>query len=336
MQTQHRSKAVTILVIIGALPCLATDALHAQKPTRRPKAHQQPAKPSQPDPGAARRARIAKAKAKSGVGRRPFRPRLIVTAVHQYKNLQRAVRENIQMDDEQAQRVDRLFEDLYEQLETGAPGARWILDPRDDDALRIGPKSVRLHGGRDAEQLKRMGGVRGLLPVITPVTPRRVFVERLTEEFYGEQVKQLTRVLRRWEVLQVPMGMRDDPVKRVRRSIQDPKIGLSDSETEAFKVMIDKRLRELIRTRADQETFAAVAEELRSEILQKLTPDQQKQFLTTHQELVEDAKRLDKKIEKAEAQAKAEAQERIKARKAEDDGKSSDAEKAKPAEAKPE
>lgn len=284
-----------------SLPSIST----ASEPQKDPQVATQPEATQE----TRRHRRFAK---KFGAQKPPQFPRSsIISAQHQIEHLRGYIKADLELSKEQAKDVDRIIDRLILELETGER----VGDTLEPSAVRLQreqERPMRIRNARDMQRFREFGRMKGasaLAPAgITPFSSRAATVEALAPLFHGTQVEEFKRVVARWDALEPPVGIPDGAMMRLRRSVLDPKLPIEPAQREEFGGWIGKRMLEFGRDRFDDAKTTAAADELRTKILEQLTPRQQEHLIATNKALNADAKLLQEKIAEAEAEAKKDAE----------------------------
>jgi len=168
----------------------------------------------------------------------------------QINRLREMMDEKVELTSTQKTKVDGLFSDFIEDTKNNAPMRR--NDPTKPDNKTSPPQIPQLK-----RQLEK--------------DPDE-FIEKVKAQLNPDQIPVFEKVVERWKVI-TPRGPRPGPFQQLRRALQDPEVGLSESE----KADADKVLQDTLKSfqsdpdRSPEKMEKAV-DKARSTICEKLTP----------------------------------------------------------------
>jgi len=118
-----------------------------------------------------------------------------------------------------------------------------------------------------------------------------LITEELTHELDFEQRKPFEKMALRWTILQPTAGLRDGPLQRLTRASKDPMLDITEAERTELFLQIDEKAKEAreLRRANPVADLQPLADEVRPELLKKLTPAQQEHFSKTFQALEAEA-----------------------------------------------
>ena len=168
--------------------------------------------------------------------------------------------EKVELTSAQKTKVDGLFSDFIKDAKNTVPHQRQLQTPRE---------------AGDTAAVERVGGeIRPLKKEPLPPTgdPSEVLIEKVTAQLNPDQVPAFEKVVERWKAI-TPRGPRTRPLLQLRRALQDPEVGLSESE----KADADKVLKDTLKSLQSDpdrnpEKMEKAADKARSTICEKLTP----------------------------------------------------------------
>ena len=188
--------------------------------------------------------------------------------------------EKVELTSVQKTKVDRLFSDFIEDTKNNAPAHRHDQTRPDN---KIFPPLIpqlqrQLEKAQEAGDTAAVERIRGEIALLKkgPLTPpddhSDVLIEKVKAQLNPDQVPAFEKVVERWKAVTL-RGPRMGPFQQLRRALQDPEVGLSESE----KADADKVLQDTLKSfQSDPDRSPAkmenAADKARSTICEKLTP----------------------------------------------------------------
>jgi hypothetical protein len=177
----------------------------------------------------------------------------------QINRLREMMDEKVELTSAQKTKVDGLFSDFIEDAKKTVP-VRRLEKPREAEDTAAVERA-----GDEIRPLKK-----------EPLNPTddhsNVLIEKVKAQLDPNQVPAFEKVVERWKAI-APRGPGSGPLLRLRRALQDPEVGLSESE----KADADKVLQDTLKSfqsdpdRSPEKTEKA-ADKARATICEKLTP----------------------------------------------------------------
>ncbi|MFH1107821.1 MAG: hypothetical protein V1790_01295 [Planctomycetota bacterium] len=211
--------------------------------------------------GAATQAPAAAPKARSSktLARAPKPGVRMQARIVQINKLREMMDEKVELTSTQKRKVDGLFNYFIKTAKNAVPQRQLQTPPEAGDTAAV----------------ERVGGeIRPLKKEPLPPTddPSEVLIEKVRAQLNPDQVPAFEKVVERWKVI-TSLGPRTGPLLQLRRALQDPEVGLSESE----KADADKVLRDTLKSLqsdpdCNPEKMETAADKARSTICEKLTP----------------------------------------------------------------
>jgi hypothetical protein len=205
--------------------------------------------------------------------------------------------EKVELTSTQKTKVDGLFSDFIEAAKN-TPPVRRLEKPRE---------------AGDTAAVERVGDeIRPLKKELLPPTgdPSEVLIEKVRAQLNPDQVPAFAKVVERWKAI-TPRRPRTGPLLQLRKALQDPEVGLSESE----KADADKVLKDTLKSLQSDpdrnpEKMEKAADKARSTICEKLTPLQcskieadLKMFKAEQKELNDSTDRGQNRVDKPKTEA---------------------------------
>ncbi len=204
----------------------------------------------------------------------------IQARIMKINKLREMMDEKVELTSAQKTKVGGLFSDFIEDAKNNVPMR--LNDPPKPDHKTSPPRSPRRP--RPLEKVPKEGdppATKGVADKIRPqmmepLTPTDdhsdVLIGKVKAQLNPDQVPAFEKVVERWKAI-APRGPRSGPFQQLRRALQDPEVGLSESE----KADADKVLQETLKSvRSDPDRdpgkMEKAADKARSTICEKLTP----------------------------------------------------------------
>ena len=167
--------------------------------------------------------------------------------------------EKVELTSAQKTKVDGLFSDFIEDAKNTVPQRQL------EKAIEAGDTAAVERVGDEIRPLKKER--------LTPTDDHSgVLIEKVKAQLDPDQVPVFEKVVERWKTI-APRGLRPGPLLQLRRALQDPEVGLSESE----KADADKVLQDTLKSfQSDPdhnpEKMEKAVDKARSTICEKLTP----------------------------------------------------------------